>query len=74
MIAALESGALGAAALDVYASEPDPDPRLTALPNVQLSPHRASGTEEARRAMAQLAVDNLLAFMDGKPLLSPVAI
>lgn len=74
LIAALESGALGAAGLDVYASEPDPDPRLMALPNVQLSPHRASGTEEARRAMAQLAADNLLAFMDGRPPISAVAI
>ena len=74
LIAALESGALGAAALDVYASEPDPDPRLTALPNVTLSPHHASGTEEARRAMAQLALDNLTAFFAGKPLISPVAL
>lgn len=74
LISALESGALGAAALDVFASEPDPDPRLTSLPNVTLSPHHASGTEETRRAMAQLAVGNLVAFLDGRPLISPVAI
>lgn len=74
LIAALENGKLGAAALDVFASEPDPDPRLTALRNVTLSPHHASGTEEARNAMAQLAIDNLFAFMDGKPLISPVSV
>lgn len=73
LIAALESGRLGAAALDVYRSEPDPDPRLTRLPNVTLSPHHASGTEETRTAMAQLAVDNLTAFFAGRPLISPVA-
>ncbi|WBU59310.1 2-hydroxyacid dehydrogenase [Paracoccus albus] len=74
LIDALQSGKLGAAALDVFASEPDPDPRLTALRNVTLSPHHASGTEEARNAMAQLAVDNIFAFMDDKPLISPVSI
>lgn len=74
LIAALESGSLGAAALDVYASEPDPDPRLTCLPNVTLSPHHASGTVEARDAMAQLAVDNLAAHFAGRPLLTPVDI
>ncbi|MFD1798102.1 2-hydroxyacid dehydrogenase [Paracoccus aurantiacus] len=74
LIDALESGALGHAALDVYRSEPDPDPRLTALPNVTLSPHHASGTEETRTDMARLAADNLRAFFAGKELLSPVAI
>lgn len=72
MIAALTSGALGHAALDVFASEPDPDPALTALPNVTLFPHHASGTVETRDAMAQLVVDNLAAFYAGKPLLTPV--
>lgn len=72
LIAALESSALGSAALDVYRREPDPDPRLLALPNVTLSPHHASGTEETRTAMFQLAVDNLLAFFADRPLLSQV--
>lgn len=74
MIRALASGALGHAALDVFLQEPDPDPQLTSLPNVTLSPHHASGTVETRRAMAQLAVDNLSAFFAGKPLLSEVPI
>jgi lactate dehydrogenase-like 2-hydroxyacid dehydrogenase len=72
LIAALRDGGLGAAALDVYASEPDPDPALTALPNVTLYPHHASGTVETRAAMAQLVVDNLAAFYAGRPLLTPV--
>lgn len=74
LIASLSSGSLGAAALDVYRSEPDPDARLTALPNVTLSPHHASGTVQTRTAMAQLAADNLTAFFAGRPLISQVAI
>lgn len=72
MIAALADGRLGHAALDVYASEPNPDPRLTALPNTTLFPHHASGTEETRDAMAQLVVDNLAAFYADKALKTPV--
>jgi lactate dehydrogenase-like 2-hydroxyacid dehydrogenase len=72
LTAALSSGRLGAAALDVYASEPDPDTRLTALPNVTLFPHHASGTVETRDAMAQLVVDNLAAHYAGRPLLTEV--
>lgn len=51
LIAALESGTLGGAALDVYENEPAIDPRLMALENVVLSPHAASFTLEAREAM-----------------------
>ncbi len=69
---ALQSGALGSAGLDVYLNEPNPDPVLTALPNVTLYPHHASGTVETRDAMAQLVVDNLAAFFSGKPLLTQV--
>lgn len=72
LIAALKDGGLGAAALDVYWNEPNPDPALTALPNVTLFPHLASGTVETRHAMAQLVVDNLAAFYAGRPLLTPV--
>ena len=60
------------AALDVFASEPNPDPRLTSLPNVTLYPHHASGTVETRDAMAQLVVDNLAAFYAGGSLTSQV--
>lgn len=72
LIAALREGRLGAAGLDVYLDEPNPDPALTALPNTVLYPHHASGTEETRDRMAQLTLDNLDAFFAGKPLLTPV--
>src|SRR6056297_96435 len=72
LIAALVSGKLGSAGLDVFLNEPDPDPALTALPNVTLYPHHASGTVETREAMAQLVVDNLAAHFAGRPLLTPV--
>ena len=72
LIAALGSGALGSAGLDVFRTEPNPDPALIALPNVTLYPPHASGTEETRDAMAQLVVDNLAAFYAGRPLLTPV--
>lgn len=72
LISALKNGSLGSAGLDVYWNEPNPDPALTALPNVTLYPHHASGTEETRAAMAQLVVDNLDAYFAGRPLLTPV--
>ena len=72
LIAALTDGRLGSAGLDVFACEPDPDPRLLCLPNVVVSPHHASGTVRTRDAMAQLVVDNLLAWRDGRPLVTPV--
>lgn len=72
LIAALRSGTLGHAALDVFWNEPNPDVALTALPNVTLYPHHASGTRETRAAMSQLAVANLDAHFAGQPLLSRV--
>lgn len=72
LIAALQSGALGHAALDVFWNEPNPNPVLTALPNVTLYPHHASGTRETRAAMSQLVVDNLAAHFSGRPLLTRV--
>lgn len=72
LIAALKAGTIANAALDVFASEPDPDPALTSLPNVVLYPHHASGTVETRDAMSQNVVDNLAAHYAGRPLLTPV--
>ncbi|WP_404713783.1 2-hydroxyacid dehydrogenase [Sphingomonas sp. MMS24-J13] len=57
LLDALEQGRLGGAALDVFESEPDFDPRFRALDNVVLTPHAASFTFEARRAV----IDHLLA-------------
>ncbi|PTE20863.1 dihydrofolate reductase [Cereibacter changlensis JA139] len=72
MIAALKDGRLGSAGLDVFESEPDPDPAFRDLDNVVLYPHHASGTEETRDKMAQLVVDNLAAHFSGRALLTPV--
>jgi lactate dehydrogenase-like 2-hydroxyacid dehydrogenase len=73
LIAALQGGQLGAAALDVFADEPNVPAALRALDNVVLTPHVASLTVETRHAMGQLVVDNLVAHFAGKPLLTPVA-
>lgn len=71
LVAALQAGELGAAALDVFADEPKVPDALLAMDNVVLTPHIASGTTETRMAMGQLVLDNLEAFFGGKPLVTP---
>lgn len=73
LIDALRNGRLGAAALDVFANEPFVPEALRSLPNVVLSPHIGSATNETREAMADLMIANLDAWLAGKPLLTPVA-
>ena len=72
LLDALESGALGSAALDVFMGEPDINPRFLKLKNVLLQPHQSSGTVETRKVMGQLQRDNLAAHYAGKPLRTPV--
>lgn len=72
LIGALQSGALGSAALDVFEQEPALDPRFLDLDNVLVQPHHASGTIETRKAMGQLLRDNLTAHFAGEALLTPV--
>ncbi|NGQ92473.1 2-hydroxyacid dehydrogenase [Rhodobacter sp. HX-7-19] len=72
LLAALETGRLGSAALDVFEGEPKLNPRFLKLPNVLVQPHHASGTFETRKAMGQLVRDNLAAHFAGRPLLTPV--
>ncbi|CDN57177.1 Hydroxyphenylpyruvate reductase (plasmid) [Neorhizobium galegae bv. officinalis bv. officinalis str. HAMBI 1141] len=72
LLAALESGALGSAALDVFEGEPKLDPRFLKLSNVLVQPHHASGTIETRKAMGKLVRDNLAAHFAGASLPTPV--
>jgi gluconate 2-dehydrogenase len=66
---ALKAGQIAAAGLDVFEGEPTVHPDLLTVPNVVLTPHIASATVGTRRAMADLAADNLIAFLTtGKPL------
>ena len=63
----LERGPLAAAALDVYDDEPIVTARLFALPNVVLAPHIGSADGTTRRAMTTMAIDNVIAVLEGKP-------
>ncbi|WP_210164930.1 2-hydroxyacid dehydrogenase [Afifella pfennigii] len=72
LIAALQEGRLGYAALDVFEKEPHVPEALRKLDNVVLQPHQGSATVETRRAMGDLVVDNFRAFFAGRPLLTPV--
>ena len=69
---ALREGRIAAAGLDVFEGEPKVHPDLLTVPNVVLTPHIASATVPTRRAMANLAADNLIAFFDGRGPLTPV--
>ncbi|MFT8542131.1 2-hydroxyacid dehydrogenase [Acetobacter sp.] len=73
LIAALRSGQLFAAGLDVFQNEPNPNPALLALPNLFMTPHVGSATVETRTAMGMLALDNVRAMVEGKPLPSGVS-
>jgi lactate dehydrogenase-like 2-hydroxyacid dehydrogenase len=73
LVAALKSGALGAAALDVFTDEPRVPAELMGMDNVVLQPHVGSATHGTRAAMGQLVIDNLLAHFSGRRLLSQVA-
>lgn len=67
LIAALRSGQVGAAGLDVYEGEPKVNPGYLDLPNVYLLPHLGSATLETRSAMGMLALDNIDAILAGNP-------
>ena len=72
LIEALRTGAILAAGLDVFENEPHVPPELLALDNAVLLPHVGSASVKTRRAMAQCVVDNLLAWSEGRPPLTPV--
>jgi len=67
LAAALRARKIFAAGLDVFEGEPSVHPDLLTVPNVVLTPHIASASEKTRRAMANLAADNLIAALDAGP-------
>lgn len=72
LVWALRERLIAAAALDVYEREPSIHEGLLGFENVVLAPHLGSATSETRTAMAQLAVDNVIAVLDGRPAITPV--
>ena len=72
LVAALESGEIAGAGLDVYEEEPRVHPGLLQRDDVVLLPYVGSATVETRSAMADLAVDNVLAVLAGREPLTPV--
>ena len=72
LVAALERKALRGAALDVFEHEPLENSKLLRMDNVILAPHMGSATEETRRIMLRLALDNIHNVLDGKAALTPV--
>jgi len=73
LIAALNSGKLAAAGLDVFTGEPNINPAYRSIRNAFLLPHLGSATTETRNAMGFKALDNLDAFFAGRALASRVA-
>ena len=72
LIAALQQGQIAGAGLDVYEFEPKVPEALIAMQNVTLLPHLGTSAQEVREGMGMMAVDNLIAFFDGKPVPNPV--
>jgi lactate dehydrogenase-like 2-hydroxyacid dehydrogenase len=72
LIAALASGHLLAAGLDVFRDEPAYDLRLRDFPNLFLVPHMGSATVETRNAMGFRALDNIEAVLTGRPPIDPL--
>ena len=72
LIKALQNNKIYAAGLDVFINEPNIDERYLKLDNCFLLPHIGSSNYETRDAMAIMAVDNIYAYFNNKPLLSKV--
>jgi lactate dehydrogenase-like 2-hydroxyacid dehydrogenase len=72
LLEALKTKRIRGAALDVFAGEPNINPKFLELENVFMQPHQGSGTVETREAMSKLQRDNLANFFGKKALLTPV--
>ncbi len=72
LVEALESGHLAGAGLDVYEREPEVHPGLLDRQDVVLLPHAGSATVETRSRMVELAAENVVAVLEGRPPRTPV--
>lgn len=72
LLVALQQKKIAGAALDVFENEPNPNVDFLNIDNVLLTPHIGSATSETRQLMTNLAIDNLEAFYNKKPLLTEV--
>ena len=72
LIEALKSGRLGAAALDVFETEPTPASRWADVPNVICTPHTAGATDRSVAQMVAMLMQNLGAYFAGQPLRTPI--
>ena len=72
LVETLQQGRIGGAGLDVYEHEPRIHPALLRMENVTLLPHLGTAALEVRTAMGLMAVDNLIAHAEGRPLPNPV--
>lgn len=73
LLDALEQNRIAGAALDVFASEPNIDPRFLALENVVLQPHSTSITHETRAALVARLLSDIDAFLTGRPFYNAAA-
>jgi lactate dehydrogenase-like 2-hydroxyacid dehydrogenase len=73
LIEALQTGKILAAGLDVFAKEPHVPDALKQMENVVLLPHIGTATHHTRGLMAQLVIDNVISWFEGKGPLTPVA-
>ena len=72
LIAALQSGGIAGAGLDVYEFEPEVPEALRAMENVTLLPHLGTAALEVREDMGRMALDNAIAHAEGRTLPNPV--
>ncbi len=72
LITALKAGAIAGAGLDVYEFEPVVPEALIAMENVTLLPHLGTAALEVREAMGRMALENVIAFAEGRDLPNPV--